>query len=154
MKNKILKILVVLLFAGLYIDVKMMPKDDSICVSTARQRTFNVQVIIPFKPRRETFYFGIGNRHYDHQRRTTYYFDEERVDDVGLPIVLGVNTHDSGCSVRLKDRIRRGGYGFFGRHAHYINLRPFSEIQEYGVIDWDIEERYITKERYDEWYNY
>jgi len=154
MKSKILRTLLVLLIAGLYIDVKMMPKGDGICVSTARQRTFNVQVIVPFRPQRETFYFGIGNRHYDHLRRITYYIDSERVDNVGLPIVLGVKIHDSGCSVRLKDRIERGGYGFFGKHANYINLRPFSRVQEDGVIDWEIEENYMTKENYDEWYNH
>lgn len=153
MKNKIL-VIILFLIVGLYIDIRMMPKDDGICVGTAKQRTLNIQVIVPFRPERETFYLGIGNRHYDHRRTTTYYIDNERVDNVGLPIVLGVKTSEYGCSVRYKNLQERGGYSFFGKHAHYINLRPFSKIHEDGIVDWDTEENYMTKEHYDEWYNY
>jgi len=147
-KSKILKIALVFLILGLYVDVRMMRKGDGICVGTAKQRTFNIQVIVPFRPQREIFYFGVGNRHYNHNRYTTYYIDKERVDDEGSPIVLGKKTIENGCSVRYEGEDR----SWFGRHAHYINLRPFNRIREDGIVDWHFDERYMTQEDYKEWY--
>jgi hypothetical protein len=136
MKTKILFI-IIFLFAGLYIDLRMMGNDESICAGPYSQRAFIVQTIIPFRPARETFYFGIGNRHYDHQAEFTHYIDEETGE------WLGTRQSEYGCASYERNR--------FGPHAHYINLNK-SNPKEMGFIDISQDYMKISKEKYESWY--
>jgi len=144
MRNKILAILIFLI-AGLYIDVRMMRKDESICVKGYSQRTLNVQVIIPFRPERETFYFGVGNRHYDHVVEFTHFVDEETGK------LLGTNKEEYGCVPRYEWLKEQGASSFLRHYTHYFNLNR-NPIQEMGRVKVKHDIREETKEDYERWY--
>lgn len=130
--------LILFLIIGLYIDIKMMSKDRSICWDNYRQRTLNIQTVIPFHPDRFTLYLGIGNRHWEYNRSITDYINK----DTGQ--ILEREIFDYGCS--------KGGYSYPRYMSKYINLRPFSEILEKGIIKTHKSERVVSFEYWEEWY--
>lgn len=145
MRNKILIAVILFLIAGVYIDVKMMPKEDGICIKEYRQRALIVQTIVPFRPERETFYLGIGNRHYDHLVTFTHYVDRETDE------LLGTKKSEYGCAVHYQELKERGISSFLREYTHYFNLnnRP---VQEVGIVKTEQEIRKVTREDYEKWY--
>jgi len=111
--------LIIFLFAGLYIDVRLVsPYSDSdeptICNGPYRQRAFVVQTVVPFRPERETFFFAWGNKHYELMKNIYHYTDMktgEKIEDVRY----------SGCAGWDSQ-----GSESMGPHAHLIDLRLLS----------------------------
>ncbi len=145
-RNKLLVTLVVFLIAGLYIDIKMMPKAGGRCVKAWNQRMLIIQAIVPFTPERETLYLGVGNRHYEHELHIDYYIDEDTQE------LLGTREFTHGCAPFWSRMQERGRVSNFNDHEHYINLRPFNEISNFGEVEEFIEVTEISKEHYLEWY--
>lgn len=145
-RNRLLAVLVAFLIAGLYIDVKMMPKARGICVKSWKQRMLVIQTIVPFMPERETLFLGVGNRHYEHEHHVDYYVDEDTRE------VLGTREFTYGCAPNWFSMQGKGRVSNFNDHYHYINLRPFSEIKNFGEIEEFTEVLEMPKEHYLEWY--
>lgn len=100
--------LVLLLLAGLYIDIDTdfdWPNQWNQCNGNFLQRTILVQTIVPFRPERENFYFGIGNKHYDHSVSLSLWCSSK---DKYL-----IRESEGGCAVRDKR----------GNRDHFFDLR-------------------------------
>lgn len=126
--NKYLLALFIFLFAGLYIDVRTDSqfKDSlTICNGSYLQRTFIVQTIIPFRSKRETFYFGIGNLHFNRRTSLGRAWCNSSTKQWESPRV-----YEEGCYPLEVPNV--------GKHAHYINLNPFAKkIQDPAVFTVD-----------------
>ena len=118
--KKIPVFIIIFLILGLYVDFKMMPNDDSICFKKYRQRTFNIQTIIPFQPERWTIYLGVGNKYYEHIKEIYIYKDKVTGEE------LSRNEYDQGCS--------SGRYDGFYYRSTYIDLRFRSPIINEGQV--------------------
>ncbi len=149
MKTKtLLWSLVFFLIAGIYIDVRMMDKDESICIKDYRQRQLVIQTVVPFKPDRETLYLGIGNRHHEHEYYIHHYLDENTGE------YLGTQDNHGGCWQAYQQRLDKGGHSLINYESgyHYINLN-WLPIQEQTRIDTTIDyKHYLTKEEYIKYY--
>lgn len=148
MKNKVILGILAFLMLGMYVDVRMQGKDEGYCVEVWRQRMFIIQTVVPFRPQREVFYFGVGNRHYEHIEHTEIYL-EKREDEKEVELAQRVRTW--GCAPRWTEMVKRGRTSNFLDHAHYINLRPFSAVG-YLEVEKTSEAYHWTKERYEDWY--
>lgn len=144
-KNKILLAIIFFLFMGMYVDIRMMRKDESICVKEYRQRALIIQTVVPFRPKRETFYLGVGNRHYDHFLTVIAFLDESNGE------YLGLSKSESGCAIRYQELIKNGGHSFFHSHYHYINLN-LTPVREAGVVKIEDIVQWLSEEDYKRWY--
>ena len=104
------------LIAGLYVDFRYRYRYNqrypwpTVCNGDYLQRAFVVQMIVPFRPERESFWFAYGNKHYDYSFYTYEYVDRETGE-------TGVAKIEEGCSTR--------SYPTFpvGSNGHLIDLR-------------------------------
>ncbi|MCG3203986.1 MAG: hypothetical protein KCHDKBKB_00663 [Elusimicrobia bacterium] len=68
--NKLFLAVLTFLILGIYIDVKWPSFEanrnyQTFCNGDYRQATLNISTIVPFRVQRETFFLGIGNKHFD-----------------------------------------------------------------------------------------
>lgn len=99
--------LVLFLLAGLYIDIDTdfdWPNQWNQCNGNFLQRTILVQTIVPFRPERENFYLGIGNKHFDHTKYITLWCDSKNK--------YYFNESEQGCAVERKRE-----------RTHFIDLK-------------------------------
>lgn len=111
--KKLKKILLIVLILGLYFDIRVkspyVDNEPSVCNGDYRQRAILVQMIVPFRPERESFYLAWGNKHYELETNRYTVLDRK----------TGIETSHisySGCASYR--------YGF-GRHTHLIDLRKW-----------------------------
>ncbi len=142
--------LLIFLIAGLYIDVRMMTKDEGRCAGIWKQRMLVVQTIVPFNPERQTLYLGVGNRHYDHEEYTKIYL-EPRDSIEEDAVQLGINIHYFGCAPDWERAKERGRISNFNDGEKYINLRPFS-AKEFLQVTKRVNTDIMTREYYEEWH--
>jgi hypothetical protein len=164
-KHKLWIYIIIFLIAGLYIDIKMQDKGYGRCTTSGyRQRALNIQFIIPFHPQRHVLALGVGNKHYEHDKRITRYWEGVRGEEISedryevLPVepnvLLEEEVYESGCTYSYQQWKAGERRSFYGSPpwTHNIDLRPFSRIREEGQVNVTTNDRVMTKERYEEWY--
>lgn len=107
MMKKRFSYLVLLLIAGLYIDIDTdfdWPNQWNKCNGNFLQRTILIQTIVPFRPERENIYLGIGNKHYDHTKHIDLW--------CGSDNKYHILEREYGCAVEQQKK-----------RTHFIDLR-------------------------------
>lgn len=125
--------LVLFLVAGLYIDIDTdfdWTDQWTQCNGSYLQRSVLVQTIVPFRPERENFYFGFGNKHFNYERSIS-------ISCGSWDKKYSVTPYEQGCHVSA-DRGMRD-------RAHFIDLMfwksPVMDPTKYTI---DMDNKRIT----------